>query len=118
MTNEEIVRAATALLSGDDDGEFPLIGENAVLITLAMKLLEGKRFFLSSEDPDSIDRARSLAEYLGASVHLGKHPLAPINEIISENSTAFVFSPAPRHSVYHQLRLPAGDIYFGNAGPE
>jgi hypothetical protein len=37
------------LLGGDDDGEFPLIGENAVLMTLAMKLLEGKRFFLSSE---------------------------------------------------------------------
>jgi hypothetical protein len=39
MTNEEIVRGAM-LLGGDDDGEFPLIGENAVLITLAMKLLE------------------------------------------------------------------------------
>jgi hypothetical protein len=92
MTNEEIVRRAISLLNDDGD-ESPIDPMDAGLIMIALNLLEGKKYALSSGDPDSIDRARSLAEHLGASVEAGKHTL----DVINDRTTTIVFSPAPRH---------------------
>jgi hypothetical protein len=40
-----------------------------VLLGLAGKLLEGKSYSISSDNPETISRCKSLAEYMGASVN-------------------------------------------------
>jgi hypothetical protein len=60
----------------------------AVTMTLASKLMDGKPYSVTSDNPEAITRCRSLAKHLGASV-----------ESIEESeagTTTIIFRPASR----------------------
>ena len=78
--NEEIVRLATlhlALDQGPEDvdakmefeqGLDRLEREEILLVTAALKLLKGKPYAMSTDNPSRVARWRSLAEHMGAPV--------------------------------------------------
>jgi hypothetical protein len=45
-----------------------LDSEGLTALTIAGKLLEGKRYRVTSDNPRTIDRCKSIAEYMGAVV--------------------------------------------------
>ena len=68
-------RAASLWLARklDDDvgNALPEIDEHSVpLVFIAAKLIEGKRYGLNTDNPDTVQRCRLLARHIGASVEM------------------------------------------------
>ena len=101
--NEKIVRAAVLMLKFEqtelevdlhaykqklaeiaemDDQQF------IPLVMFAGKILEGKRYWISSDAPETIERARSLAQVLGAVVTEERDE--------DDGSTTLIFAPPAR----------------------
>jgi hypothetical protein len=78
MTNEETVALAALMHKIDQASsvcpsemetlkrEMARLDNKVAPLLLARKLLEGKPYRLSSDDPETIERCKSLAEYMGA----------------------------------------------------
>lgn len=92
--NDEIVRLASltrkAKFTDQDQAELDRASDfDRILVVMASKLLDGQRFSVCSDSHKTLDRVRSLAQHLGASVnaefydHLAGKP-------------AIVFDPPPR----------------------
>jgi hypothetical protein len=89
--NEEIVRLASLMLK--DEPEYAdaikfLRSTDLMLVQMAASLLDNKSFGVSSDNPESIARCRSLAHHIGASVESGDDPLG---------TAAVIFYPPLRH---------------------
>lgn len=92
--NDEIVRLASltrkAKFTDQDQAELDRASNfDRILVVMASKLLDGKRFSVCSDSPKTLDRARSLAQHLGASV------TAEFNDS-SVGQPVIVFDPPPR----------------------
>ena len=79
QTNREIVKLAFLMNQGSlspADNEIFTAGlarldsQGLTALSLAAKLLEGKRYRVTTDNPRTIDRCKSLAEYMGAVVGL------------------------------------------------
>lgn len=66
-------------------------GTEARWVLMAMKLLEGKPYCVSSDNPVSIERAKSLARHMGATIEERAR-----GELWGINQPTFMFHPAPR----------------------
>jgi hypothetical protein len=92
--NNEIVRLASltrkAKFTDQDQAELDRASYfDRVFIVMASNLLDDKRFQVCSDNPKTLDRARSLAQHLGAFV------VAEFNDR-SAGKPAILFDPAPR----------------------
>ena len=95
-TNDEIIEAAKAVIAtiaAIDEGKFEdeaaagaafysIYGgfdrDDYSLVTVAEKILGGRPYFISSDNPEKISRARSLAGAMGATVEENaEHPMLP-----------------------------------------
>jgi hypothetical protein len=90
MTNQEIIELAALTIAVDkspDDADLGpqlqrgldrMSGNDAMALMLAYKLLEGKRYSISSDNPATLSRCRALAAEMGAMVSVGgTNPLLP-----------------------------------------
>lgn len=70
--NDEIVRLASltrkAKFTEQDQAELDCASDfDRVLVVMASKLIDGKRFSVCSANPKALERVRSLSQHLGAS---------------------------------------------------
>jgi hypothetical protein len=92
--HDEIVRLASLTRKAEltDEDRAALDRASAfdlLLVAMASKLLEGERFSVCSDNPETLERARSSAQHLGASINAEFHdPLV--------GKSAIIFDP-PSH---------------------
>jgi hypothetical protein len=94
----EIVRVATLMhkvdqgASAEDEAAFTSALANldkwgVRLVTFAGKILEGKRYQITSDNPETFSRYRALAQHLGATVVDGG------DSVLFEDSVTLTFAP-------------------------
>ena len=92
--NDEIVRLASltrkAKFTDQEQAELDRASDfDRILVAMASNLLDGKRFSVCSDSHKTLDRVRSLAQHLGASVN------AEFYDRLA-GKPAIVFDPPPR----------------------
>jgi hypothetical protein len=104
MTNAEIVALAHLTLAIDRSPDDKVLlerlelemnrlnGFEAALMVMARKLLEGRSYIISTDNPTNAARACSLAEYMGATI-IKDDPSDPWVDVFSETRHRVRFDP-------------------------
>jgi len=100
MTNDEIMQYATALHEADDETRLCRVPDvdpsrgGWLKIVIALKMLEGKQYFFSSDNSISIDAARRFAQDIGAVVIDVPAAAHPILGVLDDDRRAILIDPA------------------------